>query len=140
MKKQATRVRYFAEILSEELHVLGVDVVTHKQNHFDTIVINAKNSGFSSSDFVLAEFHKYGINLRKVDENHVGISFNETTSIVDLDELIEIFADLKGKSHSPGFLSEQFYENKKYKDLPDALKRKSAFMTQPQFNEITSET
>jgi len=140
LKKQANRTRFFAEILIDELNVLGVDVVTHKTNHFDTVVINAKNSGFSSSDYVLAEFHKYGINLRKICDELVGISFNETSSIVDLDELIEIFADLKGKTNSSGFLSEQFYEDKKYKGVPPALRRTSDFMTQPQFNEITSET
>jgi glycine cleavage system pyridoxal-binding protein P len=35
------------------------------------------------------------MNLRVVDENHVGISINETTNLVDLDEIIEVFAELK---------------------------------------------
>jgi glycine dehydrogenase len=114
--------------------------VTHKKNHFDSVTINVKESGFSSSDFVLAEFHKYGINLRKVDDGNIGIAFNETTSIVDLDEIIEVFAELKGKSTSTGFLSQEFYENRQYKDLPKELKRTSTFMQQPQFKEISSET
>jgi hypothetical protein len=35
------------------------------------------------------------MNLRVVDENQVGISINETTNLVDLDEIIEVFAELK---------------------------------------------
>jgi glycine dehydrogenase len=118
LKKQATRVRYFAELLSEELSKLGIQVVTHKDNHFDTIVLNAKKSGLSSTDSVLSEFHKYGINLRKVDDEHVGISFSETTTMIDFDELVEIFSDLKGhNSHH----HHNHYENRKYKGLPTNL-------------------
>jgi len=86
--------------------------VTDKNNHFDTVTINTKESNFTSPDYILAEFHKYGINLRKVDDEHVSVAFNETTTIVDLDELIEIFAELKDKGHSAGFLSDQFYEGR----------------------------
>jgi glycine dehydrogenase len=86
-----------AEILLEELSIIDVSVITKKGMHFDTLTVDCKKSGFSSSDYLLAEFHKFGINLRKVDENLVGISFNETSTIQDLTELIEIFADLKGK-------------------------------------------
>jgi hypothetical protein len=89
------------------------------------VTICIKESGFSSADYVLAEFHKYGINLAKINDNTVGISFNETTSITDLDELIEVFAELKGKSTSSGFLSEKFYEGRAYKGLPKNLTRTS---------------
>src|SRR4051812_6932177 len=96
LKKKATRIRFMAEILIEELGSLDIKVTTHKVNHFDTVTISCKDSSFSSPDYLIAEFHKYGINLRKVDDDQVGISFNETTTIVDLDEVIEIFAELKG--------------------------------------------
>jgi glycine dehydrogenase len=97
LKKQATRMRFMIEILIEEMTALEISIITHKTNHFDTICLSCKDSGFSSSDFVLSEFHKFGINLRKIDEDLVGISLNETTTIVDLDEIIEIFADITGK-------------------------------------------
>jgi hypothetical protein len=48
--------------------------------------------------------------------------------MIDFDELVEIFSDLKGvQSHH----QLNHYENRKYKGLPDNLQRKSAFMTQP---------
>ena len=54
--------------------------------------------------------------------------------------MIEIFAELKGKTTSSGFLSDKFYEDRQYKELPSELKRTSNFMQQPQFTEINSET
>lgn len=93
------------------------------------MAINVTESGFSSADFVLAEFHKFGINLRKVNDSHVSVSFNETTSIVDLDELVEIFAELKEKSTpAQDFLKDSFFDNKAYKELPNHLKRTSKFL------------
>lgn len=103
-------------------------MITDKVNHFDTVTIDAKESGFSSSDYVVSEFHKYGMNLRRIDDRHVGISFNETSSLVDLDEMIEIFSDLKQKQPSTGFLSEAYYQGRKFTELPKGLKRTSSFL------------
>lgn len=89
--------------------------MTDKNNHFDTVTINVKQSGISSSDAVLGEFEKYGMNLRKIDDSHVSLAFNETTSLIDLDEIIEIFADLKGHEPSNGFLANEFYEKRQYR-------------------------
>ena len=80
------------------------------------------------------------MNLRRIDDSLVSISFNETTSLVDLDEMIEIFSDLKTTPTSHGFLTEAFYNNRKFSELPQELKRASSFMQQSQFTEITSET
>jgi glycine cleavage system pyridoxal-binding protein P len=46
------------------------------------------------------------MNLRAVDDTHVGISINETTNLVDLDEIIEVFAELKQKPTSSSFLTQ----------------------------------
>jgi len=59
------------------------------------VCIKVKESGFSSPDFLLAEFHKFGINIRRVDNNHVSISFDEMSTLYDLDQLIEIFINIK---------------------------------------------
>ena len=91
----ATRVRFRAELLVKQLQDMDIKIVTDTDNFFDTIAIDSSASDLSSSDNVLAEFHKFGINLRKIDENLVGISMNEYTTIKDLAELLEIFAIMK---------------------------------------------
>ncbi len=75
----------------EELSPLGIKFATDPNNYFDTISIKVSESGFSSADFILSEFHKHGINIRKIDDDHVSVSFDEITTLFDLDQLIEIF-------------------------------------------------
>ena len=50
LKKQATRVRNFADILISELDKLGYSITTDKARHFDTVVVNVKSSGLQSAD------------------------------------------------------------------------------------------
>ena len=100
------------EILYDELEALGIKILTKHKYHFDTLAIDTTQSGFSSSDYILAEFHKFGINLRKIDQNLIGISLNETTSINDLSEMVEVFADLLDKSDpDEGYLTSTYFEN-----------------------------
>lgn len=97
-------------MLASALSGLGVKIVTQPQNFFDTIVFDVKASGFSSADKVLADFHRYGINLRKLDDNHVGISLNETTTVLKLATLIEIFAlTLEKKDLGQTYLPDDFF-------------------------------
>ena len=69
--KDATRLRFMAQILYQELANLDIKVVTNENNIFDTITIDAKESGLTSSDFVIAEFHKFGSNLRRIGHDLV---------------------------------------------------------------------
>jgi len=97
-------------------------------------------SGFTSSDFVLAQFHKHGINLRKINQNHVGIAFDELTTIYDMDKIIDIFASLKKGSRSSEFTSLEDYEGRKYLPIGDHLKRTDKYMDQNIFRMKFSET
>jgi len=67
IKKIAIRCRFFGQILFEELEKMGFKMVTDKENNFDTIAIDCIASGFSSADYIQAEFHKRDINIRKVN-------------------------------------------------------------------------
>jgi glycine cleavage system pyridoxal-binding protein P len=82
----------------EELSPLGFVFTTDNLNYFDTISIDIEKSGFSSPDFLISEFHKHGINIRKVDDNNVSVSFDEMTTLFDLDHLIEVFISIKKKN------------------------------------------
>jgi len=129
LKNIANRLRFRVEVLRDELVKLGVKTITDKNNYFDTVVLDCKASGFSSSDFVLSEFHKNDINLRKVNENLVGITINETTTIDDLADIIEIFALIKEVSIEKGsYLSPSRFEDLVFKGIPAAIARKSDFM------------
>ena len=81
LKDIATRIRFRTELLQAQLEKMGVVLITDKDNFFDTLAIDVVKSDLSSADNVLAEFHKFGINLCKIDESTVGISMNEYTTI-----------------------------------------------------------
>lgn len=105
------------------------------------MTIDCQASGFSSADYLLSEFHKNGINLRKTTDNYVSISLNETTTISDLATLIEIFAYLKDKSFEVGdYVNADRFEDIKYRGIPADLTRRTPFMEQEIFNSKQSET
>ena len=79
----------------EELEQHDIVFATSKDYHFDTVAIDVQASGFTSADFLLAEFHKYGINIRKIDNNTVSVAFDELVTLYDLDQVIEVFINLK---------------------------------------------
>ena len=137
------RIRFRAEIIKTQLESMGVVLQTHGDNFFDTIAIDVVASDLSSADNVLAEFHKFGINLRKIDDQTVGISVNEYTTIKDTAELLEIFAILLEQApeeNDEPYLDADFCDSNKYRGLPAEIKRETEFMHQSVFNTLTSET
>ena len=133
LKDIATRIRFRTELLVTELNKMGVQIITHNDNFFDTVAIDVVASDLGSADALLAEFHKYGINLRKVDDTTVGISMNEYTTIKDLAELLEIFSILKEVSPEEDdepYLSPDFCDADSYRGIPSSLSRSDSFMEQ----------
>lgn len=119
-------MRFRAELMTRELNKMGIHIITDPDNFFDTIAIDTDASDLSSSDSVLAEFHKFGINLRKIDDNIVGISMNENTTIKDVAELLEIFAILKEiapEENDEPYLEADFCDAANFRGIPDGLSR-----------------
>ena len=74
LKAIATRIHKLATILAAGLRALGATVVT--QAFFDTVTFNTG----AETDAVMARALDAGMNLRRVDAAHVGISLDETTT------------------------------------------------------------
>lgn len=85
LKKIAIKCRFMSQLLMSELEPFGIKFATDKNDFFDTVAIKIQDSGFSSADYVLSEFHKFGINIRKIDNDHVSVSFDELTTLYDMD-------------------------------------------------------
>lgn len=130
LEKISTRIHFRTQVLYDELKKMDIKIENNPNQYFDTLCINCSESGFSSSDFLIAEFHKIGINLRKINENFVGISMNETVSMMDLDDMIQHFALLRNKipSEDVRYLSKDHFYDIKYRHHPENLKRTSKFM------------
>jgi len=72
----------------------------------------------------VSEFHKHGINIRKIDNETVSLSFDEMTTIYDLEEVIEILVSIKKRSFNTSkFLPAEIFESKLYSKVPIEIKR-----------------
>ncbi|MDB9963784.1 aminomethyl-transferring glycine dehydrogenase [Vicingaceae bacterium] len=129
IKKIAEGVHNYASTLAKEIKNFGYNVV--HSNYFDTLLIEDSNS---KVDELISFAAKHHINLRKVSSSQLSISLNETVELHELNTLIRIFAEFKGKSFNS-------VENAKGNSTSNQeLIRTSSFLTHPIFNSYHSET
>lgn len=144
LRKIARKCHFFSQIFIEELSKHGVVFATDTNQFFDTVAIKVEDSGFSSADFILSEFHKHGINPRKIDNDTVSFSFDEVTTLYDLDQVLEILVNLKKNKFVPDTATDMIpfsdYEGRRYNPMPAGVARKSSYLNQPQFRMKFSET
>jgi glycine dehydrogenase len=112
----ATRVHNMARRLAES----GLKVI--RENYFDTLHVDLAGK---SADEVISQAAKAGINLRKLGQNAVAISLDETATEKDLADLCQIFGTKLGAE--PDRKSQ-------------IANRKSAFLTHLVFNTHDTET
>ncbi len=121
LKNIATRIHNLTSILAASLLDSGYVLVN--EFWFDTLCIQSPKTLDLFQDA-----QNRGINLRLIDSNHLGISFDETTSIDDVKTLISIFTS------SP---ISQFEQSKNF--IPQSILRSSSFLSHPTFNKYHSE-
>jgi glycine dehydrogenase len=125
----AGRVHRQIKILAEGLRRLGFEVET--EAFFDTIVVRAPGQAAR----IAAKARESGINLRLVDANRLGISFDETTKRENLRALWRIFATKAERLLDIDTLDAQVEDC-----IPEALRRTSDFLTHPVFQLYHAET
>jgi len=128
LKIIAENIHQLTTILAEGLKQLGYKISS--EYFFDTIQVNL---GSRSLTEILDIAEVQQINLRVFDDQTVGISLDETTTIKDLQDLWKIFA--LGKElpfNSQELLTETKTQN--------PFTRNSNYLTHPVFNQYHSET
>ena len=99
----------------------GYEVLT--ENWFDTITIKT----LGKADLYVEKALQRGLNIRLIDSDHIGVSFDETTNREIVNNLLLAFTDNEPET---GVAS----------SLPEKLLRKSSFCQQPVFSLYRSET
>ena len=149
LKQIAIAIHKFTAILAAGLQQLGYTITS--ESFFDTLRINL---GSHSLENILQACQAQKINLRIFDDRTVGISLDETTTVEDLTDLLEIFA---GGENLPFTIEELasssrlLYGRVYQETLPiteilgepaptNPLSRTSEFLTHPIFNRYHSET
>ena len=130
----ARHINILTGVLSREIRKYGYKQLN--KYFFDTICIGLPESVSEASLSHKALEQK--INLRYIDERHVGISIDETTGLSDINVLLRLFAESNGKAFSEFICNPK--ECEQITTIPAELTRSSAFMTQKVFNSCHSET
>jgi glycine dehydrogenase len=118
----AERVRRHAGRLAGSLRASGIELVA--DDVIDTVTARVPGR---AGDIVAAALER-GINLRRVDDDHVGVSCDERTSGDHVAAVCDAFGVDALQPGEGG------------RDLPEALRRTTGFLTHPVFSEHHSET
>ena len=129
LKKIAQRIHALAEILAAGLEKVGYKV--ENNSFFDTLCVNL---GDFKSKVIGQNAETLGFNLRLIDEKTLGISLDETTTVSDLDRLLQAFAPDRDIS----FRVETLVGRSR--KLPAKSLRTSKFLQHAVFNRYHSET
>ena len=124
----AKRVHQLTHIFARGVQTLGLHV--EQQAFFDTLTLRTAAQTAALHEKARAA----GINLREVDAERIGLSFDETTTQADIEQLWSLFANDKSL---PDF---QALANTADSGLPVAQLRQSAILEHPVFNRYHSET
>jgi glycine dehydrogenase len=125
----AARTRAMAALLTAGLVRLGHRV--RAAAFFDTVRVELDAHRQAT---VLARSVERGMNLRRYDDG-VGVSCDETTSVADISDLLEAFAERDGLP----FSMDALLADAELPELPAALARTSSYLTHPSFERYHAE-
>ena len=126
LKEIGNKVHFMASTLSNKLSELGL--VNLNKNFFDTISIKADKKS------ILSLSEKKEINFYYPSDKLVSISINETTTIDDLNKIIEVFIQYTGKKIDKiNVLNNSI-------NIPNDYKRNTGFLKDKVFSKYHSET
>jgi len=129
LRSIAERVHTFASKLAKGLQQLGFEIA--HENFFDTLHVDL---GDKSADPILSRAATAGMNLRKLSNNTIGISLDETTSETDIELLMSILRGTHVRDFADDKLDYSVFRN------PQSAIRNSDFLTHPVFNTHHTET
>ncbi len=121
LEKIAARIHGLTKILDDNLKSLGFTQAN--PHYFDTLKI-----AVADKKAIEREAVKQEINFRYFQDNHVGISIDETTSMDDIKRITEIFAQAENKKMIALNGQEQGIT------WPSSLIRQAPYLTHPVFN------
>ena len=125
----AQRVHDLTRIFSQGLRQLGL--VTSADTFFDTVTINTG----AETDTIIARARAARINLREIDDQHVSVALDETTTAEGVEALWSVFALEQSVDITAAQIAETLSPA-----LPKALLRQNNVLSHEVFNRYHSET
>jgi glycine dehydrogenase len=127
LKSIAKRTALLTQIVAEAIEERGFELLS--QNFFDTITVKVEDI-----NPIKEKALRQQINLRYIDNKHIGISLDETVMLEDLYDLINCFENDKNP------VAFDIHHDDEPDHIPSFLSRKSSFLTHPVFNTHRSES
>jgi len=137
IKAIAQRVHAHTAALRQGLTSLGLPVVN--ETYFDTLLVQTG----SNTQAVHAASVKAGINLRRVSDEQLALSLDETVTGKDLEQLLGVFAGVVGDTGASGQSVRLAWPDQSgmaLAGIPASLQRQSEPLAHPVFLSIQSET
>ncbi|MGO3108824.1 MAG: aminomethyl-transferring glycine dehydrogenase [Sphingobacterium sp.] len=131
IKNIALRINDLAKLVDKAVQALGYKQLN--ESYFDTLrfEVGEQLSGLKS-EALNNEVNFY------YSDGVVGISIDEATSIEDVELIVRIFAKIKGKSIAD--IDFEDMVDHLGDSIPEELKRQTAYLTHPLFNDYHSES
>jgi glycine dehydrogenase len=129
IRKMAERTHRFAEIFAAAVAGWGYEVKTRA--FFDTVTIHAPGR----AHMIWARAKESRINLRFVDSDHIGVSFDQSIRRQELESLLTVF-----KTDALDLVTLEGIDKGLKETIPPALRRSSPYLTHPVFEMYHSET
>ena len=129
LRKIASKVHRMTRIMAEGLKRLGFEVAT--ESFFDTVTVVVPGQAGA----IAARARESRINLRVIDNDRLGISFDETTRRKNLMTLWTVFSTKAGPK-----LDVEEIDATVGVGFPEHLQRTSAYLTHPVFHLYHGET
>ncbi|KAF6766654.1 glycine dehydrogenase [Ephemerocybe angulata] len=133
LQRIANKVHGFTQVFKSAVEPFGFKV--ENATFFDTLTLDVTGA-VSNADAVHSAATGAGINLRRVDDKRVGVTFDESVTPADLVNLINVFAAASSKASVT--LSDLVEPTKSA--ISPGLQRTSKFLPHPVFNKHHSET
>ncbi|MDP4290089.1 MAG: aminomethyl-transferring glycine dehydrogenase [Bacteroidota bacterium] len=134
IRKIARHINILTGVLSAEIAKYGYKVIN--AHCFDTLSIEAPSAAILET--IRKDSLKAGMNFRYVNDTTFGISVDETTTLSDINKILEICA-LANKMTFTAFVCNPA-ECELITTIPSALQRQSSYLTHPVFSRNHSET
>ncbi|MEO8101500.1 MAG: aminomethyl-transferring glycine dehydrogenase [Betaproteobacteria bacterium] len=128
LRRIAERTNRYAIIARDGLTRLKFDCPL--PHFFDTFIVKTGEA----TDRIMECGVRHGVNFRKAAADMISLSFDETTTRADVERVWHVF----NNADVPFSVAE--FDAAVSGTIPDALARKSAFLTHPVFNQYHSET
>jgi len=132
LQRIAKKVHQFTQVFNSAVVSMGYTPIN--SSFFDTITLDVSVAG--NAEMIHTHARAAGINLRRINDKRVGVSFDESVSPDDLVALVNVFASAISKKS----LTLADFSEPKFTSIPPVLQRTSEYLPHPVFNKHHSET